>query len=172
MKKLKKLLIALCLAIGLVAPLFGGTGLAVNCQAGYSHPKSYSEATQKLEPVLSECVKDKTGADCPSGVADSSDPTGCQPLGTNNCRSGQTADECLAQSPFDKQLNNIVNFLAAGVGIVVIAMIIVGGIQYSIAGDNQDAVGKAKTRIVNAMIALVTFIFAYAILQWLIPGGL
>jgi hypothetical protein len=46
------------------------------------------------------------------------------------------------------------------------------GIQYSLAGDNATATGAAKQRITNGLIALATFIFAFALLQWLIPGGL
>jgi uncharacterized membrane protein len=65
----------------------------------------------------------------------------------------------------------IVNFLSAGVGIVVVAVIILGGIQYSMAGDNPQAVGSAKQRIINGLIALVAFLFIFAFLQWLIPGG-
>lgn len=69
-------------------------------------------------------------------------------------------------------LVGIINFLALGVGIVATCMIIVGGIEYIIAGGVPQKLEKAKSLITNALIALVTFIFMYAILQWLIPGGL
>lgn len=71
-----------------------------------------------------------------------------------------------------KDLNLIISFLAAGVGVIVVIMIIVGGIQYSAAGGDPQKVSAAKTKIFNAVLALVTFIFLYAILDWLIPGGL
>lgn len=79
---------------------------------------------------------------------------------------------CVTQTPIVKDIQNIVNFLSIGVGIIVITMIIIGGIQYSIAGDNPEATGKAKTRITNALIALVAYLFIYTFLQWIIPGGL
>jgi hypothetical protein len=80
--------------------------------------------------------------------------------------------KCLNQSPVVKDIQTIVNFLSAAVGVVIIAMLIVGGIQYSLAGDNASALTAARQRITNAVIALVAFLFAYAFLQWLIPGGI
>ncbi len=79
--------------------------------------------------------------------------------------------KCLKTNPIVADLNNIVNFLSAGVGIVVVGVIIFGGIQYMAAGDNPQAVTAAKKRIANAFIALLAFIFMFAFLQWLIPGG-
>jgi hypothetical protein len=75
-------------------------------------------------------------------------------------------------NPIVQDINIVVNFLSIGVGVVVIAMIIVGGIQYSLASDNPQAVSAAKQRIINALIALVAYIFMFAFLQWLIPGGI
>jgi hypothetical protein len=81
-------------------------------------------------------------------------------------------DNSLKTNPIVKDIQTIVDFLSAGVGIVVVAMIILGGIQYSLAGDNAQAVSAAKKRIVNALIALITFMFMFAFVQWLIPGGI
>ena len=101
-------------------------------------------------------------------------PSG-NPTSTNQCdkvnSSGQLT-KCVQSNPIVKDLQLIINFLSAGVGLVVIIMIIVGGIQYSMAGDNAQAITAAKQRITNALIALVAFIFIFAFLQWLIPGGL
>lgn len=93
----------------------------------------------------------------------------------NACDSTTTSDalqKCVQNNKITKDLQLIVNVLSAGVGLVVIAMIIVGGIQYSIAGDNSQATAAAKQRIANALIALFAFLFIFAFLQWLIPGGL
>jgi len=101
----------------------------------------------------------------------------CQTSGSPSVKDQKTAtsaelQKCLTDNPITKKLNLIVNFLSAAVGVVVIGVIIVGGIQYTLAGDNPTATGAAKQRIVNGLIALATFIFTYAFLQWLIPGGL
>ncbi len=85
---------------------------------------------------------------------------------------GNTADTCLQKNPIVKDLNTIVNFLSALVGVVVVGVIILGGIQFATAGDKAEAVSAAKTRIVNGVIALVAYLFIFAFLQWLIPGGL
>ncbi len=75
-------------------------------------------------------------------------------------------------NPILAYLVAILRFLTYGVGVVVIMMIIVGGIQYSAAGGNAQAVGAAKARILNAVIALILYIFAFAILNFVVPGGL
>ncbi len=61
--------------------------------------------------------------------------------------------------------------LSVLVGLVVVAMIVLGGIQYSSASGNPQAVAAAKKRITNALIALVAYLFIFAFLQWIIPGG-
>lgn len=97
--------------------------------------------------------------------------------GDPSCNTGKVpvpaADlqKCLETNPIVSRLNTIVNFLAGLVGIVVIGVIIFGGIQYISAGDNATQITAAKQRIMNGIIALLIFIFTYAFLQWLIPGG-
>lgn len=74
-------------------------------------------------------------------------------------------------NPIVKDLNQAITFLSAVVGIVVVGTIILGGIQYTMAGDNPQALSEAKQRITNGLIALLAFLFMYAFLQWLVPGG-
>jgi hypothetical protein len=91
------------------------------------------------------------------------------------CKSTTTTDalqKCIQTNGITKDLLTIVNALSIGVGVVVIGMIILGGIQYSLAGDNSQATGAAKQRIFNALIALFAYLFIFSFLQWLIPGGL
>jgi len=116
-----------------------------------------------------DCAPLKKASDCSVGV-DPRDPTQCAPLG-NGCN-GNTAETCLKKNKIVVDINTIVNFLAALIGIVVIGVIILGGIQYTLAGDNATATGAAKQRVINGLIALVAFIFTFAFLQWLIPGGI
>jgi hypothetical protein len=80
-------------------------------------------------------------------------------------------NDCLKNNTIVKRLNQIISFLSAGVGIVVTGVIVLGGIQYIIAGDNATALTAARQRITNGLIALAVFLFIYAILQWLVPGG-
>jgi hypothetical protein len=66
----------------------------------------------------------------------------------------------------------IINVLSGLVGVVIVLVIIVGGIQYSMAAGDPGKVAEARKRILNAVIALVLFIFSFSILQYLVPGGL
>jgi len=70
-----------------------------------------------------------------------------------------------------KYITDGIKILSAAVGIVVVIMIAVGGVQYSSARDNPQAVAAAKGRIINAILALVAYLFMFSLLQYLIPGG-
>lgn len=82
-----------------------------------------------------------------------------------SCRG--SSGECIAD---DIQL--IINVLSIGVGTVVTGVIIFGGLQYMLSRDNAQAVQAAKTRIMNAVVAFIAYIFVWAFLQWVVPGGL
>jgi hypothetical protein len=69
-------------------------------------------------------------------------------------------------------LTLFINFLSAIVGIIVVGSIIWAGIQYSSASADPQKVSAAKNRIKNAVLALVAYLFIYAFLNYLIPGGL
>jgi hypothetical protein len=101
----------------------------------------------------------------PASVAAATDP--CNQ--TNPTSTSLNA--CVKSNPIVKDLNSIVNVLSGLVGVVVVGVIILGGIQYSMAGDKAEAVSAAKKRITNGLIALLAFMFIFAFLQWLIPGG-
>jgi uncharacterized membrane protein YraQ (UPF0718 family) len=112
-------------------------------------------------------------APCGDSCTNSGGPSG-NTTATNECdkvNSSTQLTKCVQSNKIIVDLQNIVNFLSAGVGIVIIGMIILGGIQYSAAGDNQQGVASAKQRITNAFIALAIYLFMFAFLQWLIPGG-
>jgi hypothetical protein len=86
-------------------------------------------------------------------------------------KDGKSPPDCLKANPLIETISNIVDFVSAGIGVIVVIMIIVGGIQYVTAGNNPQAVSAAKKRIYNALIALVAFILLFAFMNWLIPGG-
>jgi len=65
-----------------------------------------------------------------------------------------------------------INILSAIVGIVVTGVIVWGGIQYSTSGGDSGKTQAAKQKIYNGVIAMVAFIFTYAFLQYIVPGGL
>jgi hypothetical protein len=64
----------------------------------------------------------------------------------------------------------IIRFLSTGVGLVIVASTVWAGVQYSLARDDPQQVSAAKARITSNLEALLIYIFAYAILNYLIPG--
>lgn len=96
--------------------------------------------------------------------SDTPPPSDCKPddgerLNKDNC--GIVAYVVLA-----------IQVLSAMVGIVVVGSIMFAGIQYTTAGSDPQKVSAAKSRVRNSLLALFLFIFTFAFLNWLIPGGL
>ena len=71
-----------------------------------------------------------------------------------------------------KAFVEIFNFASIGVGILVVAGIIFGGLRYATANGNSSQASQGMTYIVNSIIGLLVFIFMFAIVNWLVPGGL
>jgi hypothetical protein len=65
----------------------------------------------------------------------------------------------------------VIRFLSNGVGLVIIGSIVYGGIQYTMSRGDPQATVLAVNRIRNALFALLLFLFAYALLNYLIPAG-
>ena len=64
------------------------------------------------------------------------------------------------------------NIFSGLVGILATILIISGGIRYSMAGGDPNAVQKAKGLIGKGMTVVVGYGLLYALAQWLIPGGI
>jgi hypothetical protein len=69
-------------------------------------------------------------------------------------------------------LKDILKFLGGAVGAVIVLMLIIAGIQYIVAFGDPGGIKNAKGRIVNAITALVLYLMMFAILNFLIPGGI
>ncbi|PLS81072.1 hypothetical protein CYG49_02975 [Candidatus Saccharibacteria bacterium] len=105
--------------------------------------------------------------DCGPGEVETSfkfDGDNCLPADKNNANIEQNAIYVV--------LLSIVNFLAAGVGLVIVGGVIYGAFLYITANGNAGKSQQGITIIVNAFIGLVLFIFMYAIINYLVPGGL
>jgi hypothetical protein len=122
-------------------------------------------------PAYAQCTDNSPQCGGPSG--NTTTPGPCDDTtGANGQVSQSKVNNCVNNNQIVKDLQNIVDFLSAGVGIIVIGVVILGGIQYSMAGDNASAITAARQRIINGLIALVAFIFLFGFVQWLIPGGI
>ena len=65
----------------------------------------------------------------------------------------------------------VINFLAVGVGIAVVGGIIWGGMLYASSNGNTNKSKQGVTVIVNSIIGLLLFMFTYAIVDYMVPGG-
>ena len=132
------------------------------------------------------------GASSPSGSASGggNDQTQTQPNGNFSTGDGQhktindvcgDGDDAVGLSikvgckgkgnPITDMVFAIIRILSDGVGLVVIASIIVGGIQYTGSRGDPQSTAMAVNRIRSSVFALIIFIFGYAILNFIIPAG-
>jgi hypothetical protein len=65
-----------------------------------------------------------------------------------------------------------INLLAATFGLIAVISLISGGINYTTSEGDPQKVSKAKTRIRNTIFSILCFMFLYAFLNFLIPGGI
>jgi hypothetical protein len=87
---------------------------------------------------------------------------------------GGNASACLKTGKAGEVMQILASALSVLGAFVIIGatiMLIVGGIQYSVSAGNPQAVAEAKKKITNVLIGVVAFVFLYAFLEWLIPGG-
>jgi hypothetical protein len=66
----------------------------------------------------------------------------------------------------------IVKFLSDGVGLVVIASLIIGGIQFTTSRGDPQSTAIAIKRLRSNIGALMLFLFAYVILNYIVPGAI
>lgn len=109
------------------------------------------------------------------GDADASS-SGRAPLDTSfdyNCPEDTQADASdLSRNPIFVLLLYGVNFLAAGVGIAAVGFIVWGSILYAGSDGTAETAKRGISYITNAVIGLVLFLAMYAIINFLVPGGL
>jgi hypothetical protein len=86
---------------------------------------------------------------------------------SNDCKANLNPENC----GITRYIILLINVLSATLGVVITAVIVVAGIQYSASGDNPQATAAAKKRITNAILSMVLFVAMYGFLQWIVPGG-
>jgi len=72
----------------------------------------------------------------------------------------------------EKLLLLIINILTVGVGVAAVGGIVYGSIMYASAADSVEQTKKAMGIIFNVVIGLLLYAFMYALLNFIIPGGL
>ena len=124
-----------------------------------------------VDYILSDCSGNETPVK--SGAAG---VPGCVGYGCDvNTDKAATSGNCADISQCDFIANYVdpfINFGAAGIGLAVAISLTIGAVQYGSSGGDPQRVTAAKNRIRNSIIALLAFLFLYAMLNFLIPGGL
>lgn len=65
-----------------------------------------------------------------------------------------------------------INILTAGVGILAVAGVVYASIIYASAGGNPEQTKKAMGMITNIVIGVLAYALMFAVLNFIIPGGL
>lgn len=121
---------------------------------------------------------------CPPGSTFiSSDQTNCCPVSQLRVESGATS--CGQQSGcsstesgsalqclLTKYINPLIAVLSALVGVIVAGAIIYGGIEFTSSGGDPQRAASGKKHIASALIGLAMYLFLFAFLQFILPGGL
>lgn len=122
--------------------------------------------------IVSSTGKYQPQYECGSagGAVDTSIDFGCT---GNQCIKSPSSTYCKSyHSATMDLLFAIVRFISDGVGLIIIASLILAGIQYTFSRGEPQAIAGATKRVRSSVTALVLFIFAYALLNYIIPTGL
>ncbi len=92
-------------------------------------------------------------------------PQGCPSDANQKC----TKNSC---DLIKKYVNPAIEAVTAIFGLIAIASLIMGGIQYSASAGDPQKVSEAKKRISNTLLAIIAYLLLFSFLQFLIPGGL
>lgn len=100
-------------------------------------------------------------------------------VGNNGCEVDTAIIKCEGDVTKDGYKNTglwsillmAINILTVGVGVAALGGIVYGAVLYTSSGGNQEQVKKAMTIFTNVVLGIVAFAFMWALLNFLIPGG-
>lgn len=124
-------------------------------------------------PVTVKCTNPDQTEYIPPGGPDgdaAGDGVDCAVLPGFICNAAQQRD--LENSAIWLMLTWIINILTVGVGVLAVGAIVFAGFLYATARDDAGQVKKSIEIIRNTAIGLIAYAFMYAILNFLIPGGI
>jgi hypothetical protein len=145
-----------------------GDGTSVDDPAKSLGPDAESQSNADRDASRETACAGKGGYES-QNLTGSATGTSRDELNRDQCTSKilEANDDCLIL----KYLVNGINVLSAVAGMVIIFSIMFAGFQYMTAQDNSGQIQQARQRIIWAITAMLVFIFMYAMLNFLIPGG-
>lgn len=117
-------------------------------------------------PLSLPVVAAAAAAPCPSGQVAIGVPI------TSQSGAGSQCVDNSGDGVIVNYLKPVLQFLSGAVGAVVVLLVMIAGIQYIISNGDPSAITNAKNRLINAITALVLFVLAFAILSFVVPGGI
>ncbi len=144
--------------IMVILALSSSTGLIYAATSPNTTSSTTTTATSKTtacDPQTSGTCPSCTGSDLCKSVADPAS-TGC------------TQNSCNLVKAY---LTPAINLLSVLLALIAVISLIMAGIQYTASAGDPQKVSAAKARIRNTIIAIVAYIFLYAFIQFIIPGG-
>lgn len=140
---------------------------------------------QRTAVNKSDCASLETAASSQGSTTNVGGPTNLTPINTGDkegdhtCGAGGVAVKTGFNFGCRGTGNAIVDllfalfrFLSIGVGIVAIGSLIVAGIQYSASQGDPNMTKASIKRATNTILALLLYFLIYAIIEWIVPGGL
>jgi hypothetical protein len=69
-------------------------------------------------------------------------------------------------------ITEVMKFFTGLAGLAVVVGIIIGGVRISLAQGNPGKLEQGIGAIVNSIVGLIVYILMYAIINFLVPGGI
>lgn len=75
-----------------------------------------------------------------------------------------------SSTSLNSAIENIINLILWGVGLIAVVVIIIAGVMFMTAAGDPSKAKKAKDTILYAVVGLVIAILAYAIVNFVVSG--
>lgn len=125
-----------------------------------------SGAPQVLMAQTPRC-NPQTEQELSIGIQDPKDPSK-----TIYCVPKNTTSTNLSDNPIFGFLKTVIQFLTFGIGLALAGGLTAGGILIQTARGNSQQVQKGEEVIRNVIIGIVLYVLTFAIVNFLIPGGI
>lgn len=153
-----------------------------------------AENPARVNAQASQCQGDASSCPCPTGSATPEERKHCPENALPNCTVGndnkldckepgfqncgnfgkntQAYKDCVAgNNLFTRYVNPGIKLLSAMIGLLCVIGIMAGGLQYVSAAGDPQKVANGKRHIWTAILAFIAYLFFFAVLNFLIPGG-
>lgn len=88
------------------------------------------------------------------------------------CNNGSSSSGKIEDTGLWGLLMMVINIMSIGVGVLAVGGIVYASIMYTSAGGNPEKSKKARLMITNVIVGLILYALMFALLNFLVPGGL